>query len=107
MTETQPWQLVIGTLAVWRVTHLLHVEDGPGRVLAGLRHLAGRLRLGRLFDCFYCLSLWLALPFAALWRPGLRDGLALWLALSGGAILLERLTQRVASPARYAEDPPE
>jgi hypothetical protein len=49
-------------------------------------------------DCFYCLSLWVALPIAASAVYGLNEqpsawSLVLqWLALSGGAILLERVT---------------
>jgi len=42
-----------------------HAEDGPGDLLARLRGLAGESLWGKMLDCFYCLSLWVALPFAA------------------------------------------
>jgi hypothetical protein len=46
---------------------------------------------GRLMDCFYCLSLWIALPFALLCGEGWIERLVLWPALSAGAILVERV----------------
>ena len=83
--------LVAAILATWRVTHLIAAEDGPWNVIARLRGLAGSGMLGRLMDCFYCLSLWVALPIAlALGDDWITRGIA-WLALSGGAILLERV----------------
>ena len=84
--------LVVGTLAVWRVTHLLEAEDGPGDVIVRLRSLAGAGFWGRVLDCFYCLSLWTAAPAAVLIGGTPTEKLLLWPALSGGAILLERLT---------------
>ena len=89
--------LVLGTLGCWRITHLLHAEDGPWGVLARLRRAAGSGVTGELLDCFYCLSLWIAIPFAAALASGWRDGVLLWLAISGGAILLERTTAREAA----------
>ena len=79
-------------LAVWRVTHLLAREDGPGGVIARLRAQAGSGQLGELMDCFDCLSIWVAAPFAfsVARRPG--DRLVSWLALSGAACVLQRLT---------------
>ena len=54
--------LLLGILGVWRVTHLLHAEDGPWKLLYKLRAILGRTLLGQLFDCFYCLSLWISAP---------------------------------------------
>jgi len=85
-----PWYwLVLGVLAVWRVTHLLHVEHGPWGVLAALRDVAAGAGAGELFDCFFCLTLWTAIP-AALWiATTWTDRILVWLALSAGAILVE------------------
>jgi hypothetical protein len=47
---------------------------------------------GNLFDCFYCLSLWIAVPIAALLGASIAEKLLMWPALSGAAILLERMT---------------
>ncbi len=91
MTQ-DPWiRLILAALAVWRLTHLLAAEDGPGEVIARLRQRLGDGVLGRLMDCFYCLSLWVAAPFAVALAPRPEPGLLTWLALSGAACLLERL----------------
>jgi hypothetical protein len=96
----------LATLAVWRVTHLLWAEDGPGDLFARLRHLAGSGHIGRLLDCFYCLSLWIALPFAAWLAAGWIGGIIGWLALSGGACLLERATAPRAAVVEDEHQPP-
>ena len=101
--------LVLGILCVWRATHLLHAEDGSWDLIVGLRRWAGNGFWGSLLDCFYCLSLWIGAPFAWLLGPDLRHCFLLWLALSGGAILLERATQPTSpSSAPYwkEEDSP-
>jgi Protein of unknown function (DUF1360) len=100
--------LSLGILGVWRVTHLLAAEDGPWDLIAHVRRAAGNGFWGKLLDCFYCLSLWVAAPFALSIGRDWRERVLLWPALSGAAILLER-----AVPAReravYQEDqdPPE
>ncbi len=106
--------LLLGALAVWRLTHLFQAEDGPGHVLARLRRAAKGGFAGELLDCFYCLSLWIAAPFAWALSDAWRERLLLLPALSGAAILLERLASRAEShspapPALYEEDdvPPE
>ena len=90
-------------LGVWRVTHLLAAEDGPGDVVAKLRGAAGSGFWGRLLDCFYCLSLWVAVPFAFALGTAWPEWIFLWLALSGAAILLERITERPAANAAFFE----
>jgi hypothetical protein len=87
-------RFIVAVLSVWRVTHLLVGEDGPGDILVRLRRSLGGGFWGSLFDCFYCLSLWVAIPFALLAGRRWKDRLLLIPGLSGGAILLERLTAR-------------
>ena len=98
--------LALGILGVWRVTHLLHGEDGPWDLLARLRRTVGAGWGERLLDCFYCLSLWIAIPFAYFLGEQWKERLVLWPALSGAAILLERMTsrERQTPPAAYTED---
>ncbi len=86
--------LILAVLGVWRVTHLLWGEDGPGDIVIRLRRLAGDGFFGRVLDCFYCLSLWIAAPFAIAIAATWPERALAWLGLSGGAILLERLTSR-------------
>jgi len=86
-------RFVVAILATWRVTHLLASEDGPADIIARFRVRLGQSFAGKLMDCFNCLSLWVA-TLAALFvsrRPV--EWLFCWLALSGGACLLERVGQ--------------
>jgi len=97
---------LLGALGVWRVTHLLVAEDGPWRCLARLREAAPGEFWGGLLGCFYCLSVWIALPIALLVGETLVERALLWPALSGAAILLERATAppEPTAPAAYVED---
>ena len=95
---------VLGTFAVWRVTHLLNAEDGPWQLVVRLRRRAGSGLWGELLDCFLCLSLWVSVPFALWIGRQWKERFLLWPALSAGAILLERITARPAPPAYIFED---
>lgn len=97
---------LLGVLCVWRLTHLLVAEDGPWRSIARLRAAAAGGFWGGLLDCFYCLSLWIAVPLALLIGETLFERAFLWPALSGAAILLERATAlpEHTAPAAYLED---
>ena len=99
--------VLIATLAVWRLTHLLAAEDGPWDLLVRLRRRVGEGFWGGLLDCFYCLSLWIAAPAAWWVGESWTARAVLWPAISGGAILLERLTARpeVPPPPVFLEDP--
>ncbi|HOG02857.1 MAG TPA: hypothetical protein PLL14_02690 [Accumulibacter sp.] len=111
-TDGVPWFLFgVATLAVWRLTHLLHAEDGPFELCVRLRHLLGEGFFGKLLDCFYCLSMWTAAPAAWLVGGDWREWMLLWLALSATAILVERVhagllarEQACSLPAIYSED---
>ena len=99
--------LTIAILATWRLTHLLWGEDGPWNACARLRRLAGDRRLGAVLNCFYCLSLWIAMPAAWWMSSEWLERTMLWLAISGGAILVERATTpaRGMPPAHWRVDP--
>jgi len=105
-------------VATWRVTHLLVEEDGPADVVLRVRRRAGSSALGRAMDCFYCASLWVALPFAVeltrqpwpgapWWRGGtsrrLLERVATWCALSGTACLFERVSGSGVPGAAFDE----
>ena len=89
--------LTIGLLAAWRITHLLQAEDGPFDLIYRLRKALGNSIFGKMMDCFNCLSLWIAIPFAYYLGNSWTERILLWLALSGGAILLERIGQKKTS----------
>ena len=62
-------------------------------VVVTLRRAAGEGFFGRLMDCFYCLSLWTAAPVAWVIGATHTERVLLWLAASGGAILVERFSE--------------
>ena len=84
-------RLVLAVLATWRVTHLLAAEDGPADLVARLRARLGASWPGKILDCFYCLSLWVAAPAALFVSRAPLAWFLTWLALSGAACLLERV----------------
>lgn len=96
-----PTALIIGGLAVWRLSHALVKENGPLMVFARLRARFARnqKRSGGLFDmfsCVYCISMWISL-LAALWLAGdAFHWVGYALAFSGEAMLLELLFNKGA-----------
>src|SRR5436190_9170659 len=93
--------VIVGVLSVWRITHLLTLEDGPFDLVLRMRRAVGDGPVGHVLDCFYCLSLWVALAITLLLEttvlaPSLGAALLLWPALSGGAVLLQRATGHAA-----------
>ena len=96
MIHVDGMAFLLCTLAVWRISHLLAQEDGPFDVVFRLRSKVGQGFFGTLLDCFLCLSLWVALPFAFLSADTLIDRVVAWLALSGGASILFLVTGRKA-----------
>lgn len=84
--------LVLSILAVWRITHLFAKEDGPFDIIFKLRKKAGTGFFGSLLDCFYCASVWVALPFGICMGNNWWEKLLYWWALSGAACLLEQAT---------------
>lgn len=86
------FDFLIGTLVTWRVSALLVREDGPYDLIARLRKATANTMAGRALECFYCTSLWIAAP-AAFWLAGATwRWFPMWLALSGAASLLERVS---------------
>ena len=91
MTDDLWFTFTLAILATWRASHLIAAEYGPGDVFLRLRDFLGRSFLGALMDCFGCVSLWVAVPFACFITRQPLELIVVWLALSGGAMLLERL----------------
>lgn len=87
-------RFLLCALAVWRLTHLLVAEDGPWDLVFRLRKLFGNSVAGKAMDCFYCCSIWMAIPFAFIITSHWLDGIIGWLSLSGAACLLEQLTTK-------------
>jgi hypothetical protein len=103
------YRFILALLTVWRITHLLQAEDGPLDIVVRVRRAVGNGFWGKLMDCFYCLSLWVAAPLAFLLGRTWWERALLWPALSAGASLLEQATNPSLpiTPAPFSEDPPE
>jgi hypothetical protein len=105
LNDSSVWiRLLLAVLATWRVAHLLSREDGPADIIVRLRRRAGASALGRAMDCFQCASLWVAAPFALFVSDRPVEWLMSWLAASGAACLLERLTPEPVLIERVPED---
>lgn len=101
------FSFIVAALAVWRLTHLLGKEDGPFDIIFLMRKKAGAGFFGNLLDCFYCLSIWMAIPFAFYIGHNWLEKIITWLALSGAACLLEQATNKkedTSNKTEYHED---
>lgn len=99
---------VVAILTVYRITLALYKEAGPFNLLEKWHNLlesnshqfnpgfdGNVLRtLRELFECYYCLSLWVALPVTVALALYSHNWFMLlsWPALSGGAIALMEVT---------------
>lgn len=78
-------ELLILSLATWRLAHLLAREEGPFALVKAFRE-----RVGGALACLYCASVWCA---ALLLLAQQVAPMVIWvLAISGGALLLHRYT---------------
>ena len=110
MTAVTAMTFVLCGLATWRVASLLHSEDAFGwlRRGIGIAHddkgfpiIYPETFWGRLFGCFWCLSLAAAAPIVAviavMARLHIVWALLLWLATSTVAIWTEKQVMRSQS----------
>lgn len=87
-------KFLFAVLASWRICHLLSEEDGPWDMIFKIRKQLGQGFFGSLLDCFYCLSIWVAIPFAIWMSDNLKDGIVSWLAISGGACIIYKASSK-------------
>lgn len=93
------FDFLLGALAAWRVSALLVRENGPYDSVAWLRQAAARIGAGRALECFYCTSVWVSAPVSWWVEGATRRWPIVWVALSGAACLLERLSAPGEAPA--------
>lgn len=93
--------VLIGGIAVWRLTYMLLEETGPAAIFEKLRARVDRLEwkdggIRDGFNCFYCLSVWVALLFAALYIfiAPVFWGLSIFLALTALAIFTQEIFEK-------------
>lgn len=81
--------LLLLTFAVYRVAHVIAVDEGPFSVLDAIRTWIAPDQstwLGRGIRCVACISFWLALGAALLIGGSVLD----WLAMAGGAFVIHK-----------------
>jgi hypothetical protein len=99
------FHFVIAILAVWRITHLLSKEDGPFDILFRIRKQIGRGFFGSLLDCFYCLSVWIAIPFGIWVGNTVIEKIVCCIAISGAACVIQKIIDKsTPEPPQYLED---
>lgn len=91
MVNTMDYLLAM--LAVWRLTHLIYTEAGPWNIMVFFRSFVARSIFSNLITCFYCLSLWVAVPFAYYLSHSWISGFVGCLALSAVAIFIHEILQ--------------
>ena len=106
MLDILAW-VVISALATWRISYMLVNERGAFGVTEWIRNRVGVLtrldehgrayspnELGKLLECVYCTSVWVALPFALILgvyaNAGLLAYIGLWFGISGLALQFNR-----------------
>jgi hypothetical protein len=98
---------LIGSFVVWRLTHLFTKEDGPFDIVFRVRKKAGAGFFGSLLDCFYCFSIWTAVPIAIWLGNTYKEMFFLWFGFSGAACVIEKISDRrndPHQPSHYNED---
>lgn len=99
------FHFVIAVLAVWRLTHLLSKEDGPFDLMYKIRKQIGQGFFANLLDCFYCLSIWVAIPFGIWIGHTVIEKIICCLALSGAVCLIQKcIDAHKNEPPQYFED---
>jgi hypothetical protein len=84
--------IIIAMMAVWRLSYMLYDEDGPFGIFAKLRSFM--LFKSQVLTCLNCTSVWVAMPFALLFSTDYH-WFVYWLALSTGAILIDKVIDRL------------
>lgn len=81
--------LLILALAIYRLSRLLAIEEGPARMFVRYRQAGINLGLGALVTCFYCTSVWVSIVLPLVWLSGLPGQVfVLWLAVAGAACFM-------------------
>lgn len=109
MEKESVFLFVLTILVTWRITHLLSKEDGPFDIIFWVRKKSGNSFFGKLLDCFYCVSIWVALPLGIWLGQNWWQRILYWLALSGAACLIEQATansfnNKASKKPEYFED---
>lgn len=84
-------QLILLSLATWRLTALLVYEAGPRGIFAYLREVSDAI--GGPLECFWCTSGWVSLLASCFIETGWWENHLWWWASWALAVLLEEVRQ--------------
>lgn len=94
MAHENPVGLLILSLAAWRVASMLHSEKGPFAVFERFRLWTYQYEFaGELIRCFYCLSVWVAMPFAIAYAHNFLQWFVNTLAISAAVISINAVIE--------------
>ena len=93
-------KLLLVTVAVYRISHMIAIEDGPFNVFYRIREYV-RKKFGadhwvyEGFNCPLCISFWLAMVGAWIMVPALiSEFVILWLGMAGAILVIHRFLYR-------------
>lgn len=84
-------ELLLATLATYRVARVVSQEDGPADAFSRLRAAVGQSTwIGRGLHCIFCVSFWLSFIAAAMIVSPLlwREYILASLGIAGGAVVV-------------------
>ena len=99
------WFIII-SLAVWRFTHMLQNEQGPANIITKFRDFITKKDGDEFEDpdslwtqgflCFYCLSMWVAIPAAIFLSHNLIEFFGYWFGISAAAIFINLAHEKMS-----------
>jgi hypothetical protein len=81
----EPINIILSSLATWRLAHMFRHEAGPWDVFIRIREKLGDSVFGKAMDCVACMSVWFSL---IIFLPGTKY-FVLLLAVSAIVLFLE------------------
>ena len=92
-------ELILSVLAVWKISAMLMEYDGPLNSFKVWREFIDKrqrkyIRFLLNFDCFFCFSTVIALPFGFYLADGW-DVIVYWMAIAGLAYILNLAVERL------------
>lgn len=98
------YHFVLSVFAAWRITHLISKEDGPFDLIYRIRKHIGQGFFAKLLDCFYCLSIWVAIPFGIWIGTTVVEKIVCIIAVSGAACIIQKIIENnKPNPPQYFE----
>lgn len=100
---TTCFHFLIAVLATWRISHLLSREDGPFDILFRVKKQLGHGFFGSLLDCFYCLSIWISVPFGIWTGNSILEKIIYCIGISGAACIIQKFIDKQQPPPFFEE----